>query len=104
MATSVYKVTEAYRGEPVGSDAFTKFAFALEHVSGNELRFVQTEAATEDGIGIRPDGILLGFVEDEIASATVVLVGVDDAGTQYSATLTLASLATNGTITLETSA
>ena len=102
MSTCKYKVTNAYRGEPVGDDAYTKFAFSLDHVSGDILQFEQTEACTEKGISVLRYGAILGFVEDEIATATFSLVGKNAEGTEYSATITIGTLATNTEITLET--
>lgn len=102
MATSVYKITSIYRGEPKDSDAYTKFAVAMEHVSGAPLFFEQTEACTENGIAVYNYGAVTGFIENEISTATFVLTGHDRAGTQYTATVTIANLTTNTTITLET--
>lgn len=103
MATTKYKVTNVYRGVPVDSDAFTKFAIDLEYMgTGHELKFVQTAECTQYGIGVKPYGALIGFVEPELAKASITLTGVDKDGTQYTASLTFANVATNTEITLET--
>lgn len=104
MATTKYKITNAYRGVPIESDAFTKFAFSLEHVegTGDELTFVQTAECTQYGIAVYPYGALTGFVEPELAKTSITLTGVNKAGTSYTATFTFSSAATNAEITLET--